>query len=238
MLNYRNWILSLGFLGITLIGLNSFAPNEEAATQISETHPSIIHHKVPFVAQAPLGDWEDYRQATGCEEASVIMALAWAKNTGLTKEEALKEIIAISDYELRNYGYYEDTSAKDTFNRIFKDYFKYDNASLAYDINVDDIKKELADNHLVLVPVNGAILNNPHYKVPYHMILVVGYDNKTEEFITNDPGTKHGESFRYSYETMSLALQDYSSGKGAKDQRPDSEKQTAMIVVAKEDAEQ
>ena len=31
-----------------------------------------------------------------------------------------------------------------------------------------------------------------------HMLLIKGYDGERGVFITNDPGTRHGESFEYS----------------------------------------
>lgn len=229
-------------LTISLIGLSGFVPNNKTPEpQLNDTKmgatplPKLVHHKVDFAAQAPFGDWKDKRQAYGCEETSVIMALHWARATdnqreALTKNEAMEEIVASSDYQQKYFGYFEDTSAKDTLERIIKDYFKYDKATLAYDININDIKKELADNRLVIVPVNGSILKNPYYKVPYHMILIIGYDDKTQEFITNDPGTRHGKDLRYSYEVMSRALSDYTSSNG----KATLENRTAMIVVSKQ----
>ena len=194
--------------------------------------PESIHHQVHFTAQAPFGNWKDNRQETACEEASVIMVLHWAENKTLTPEEALKEITTISDYELETYGYFEDTSAKDTLDRIIKSYFKYTSANLIYDISIDDIRKELAKNRLVIVPVNARILANPYYTPPgptHHMMVIIGYDDITQKFIAHDPGTRYGKNFRYSYETITSALEDYESGRN----KPTPEKRTAMIVIAK-----
>lgn len=185
---------------------------------------------VPFTAQAPFGNWEDIRQQNGCEEAAALMAMRWVEGKKLTLEEAKKEIIAISDYELKNYGHFHDTSAKDFVDRIFKSYFKYDNVEIKYDIDTMDIKAELVRGNLVLVPVNGQELNNPHYTPPgplEHMLVIKGYNKKTGEFITNDPGTKRGESLRYSERVVIDAIFDYPTGY----HEPITEIRKVMIVV-------
>lgn len=197
--------------------------------------PASVRIIVPFAAQAPFANWKDLRQETGCEEASAVMAMRWVRGETLSSAEALSEITAISDYELKKYGYYADTSAKDTVDIIFREYFKYGNIALRYGINSGDIRKELAKNHLVIIPANGRALGNPHYVAPgplHHMLLVTGYDDATQQFITNDPGTRYGENYRYSYKVLDSALEDYESGNN----EPLKENRTAMIVVAMPDA--
>lgn len=194
---------------------------------------TIILQDVPFMLQAPLGNWQDLRQKNGCEEASAIMAMAWARGKGkFVPAEAEKEIIAIADYELEKYGDFHDTSASDMVERIFKDYFEYANAEVKYDIGAEDIKNELIKGNLVVVPVNGQKLKNPFYKPPgpiEHMIVVVGYDNDNKEFITNDPGTRRGEKYRYKEEILEGALQDYPTGF----HEPILEIKAAMIVISR-----
>src|SRR3989338_9613961 len=73
----------------------------------------VFIENVPFTTQAPFADWEDDRQQDGCEEASVLMAIRWIRGQGITKQEALDEILAMSAYELEKYGSYHDTSAED-----------------------------------------------------------------------------------------------------------------------------
>lgn len=171
--------------------------------------------QVPFIAQAPLGNWADPRQEDGCEEASALMAMRWRTGKALTREEALKEILAISQFEEKNFGSYNDTSAQDTVDRIFKGYFKYDGARVVYAIDADDIIAELDAGNLVVVPAHGQLLANPNYSPPgpvQHMLVIKGYDAATEEFITNDPGTRHGESFRYDMDRLVNSIVDYQTG--------------------------
>lgn len=187
---------------------------------------------VPFVAQAPLGNWKDERQENGCEEAAALMAMAWVNGKKVIPQEAEKEIIAISDYELETYGEFHDTSAKYTVERIFGGYFNYKNVEVKYGIGAKDIKQELKRGNLVIVPVNGQKVGNPFYNPPgplRHNILIIGYDAVKKEFITNDSGTKRGASFRYGESVLEGALQDYPTGF----HEPIEETVKSMIVVKK-----
>jgi hypothetical protein len=205
---------------------------QQAATALPVADMRQVSYNVPFAAQASLGDWNDPRQQDGCEEESAIMAMHWVEQKPMTKEDALQEIIAISDYEQRAYGDFHNTSAKDTVDRIFGGYYGYKKASYAYDISIADIVRELDGGNLVIVPVNGQALGNTNYTAPgpaRHMILIKGYDPKKNEFITNDPGTRRGDSYRYGAKTLFDAIRDYPTGPDA----PFTGGRRAMIFVAR-----
>lgn len=196
--------------------LNSASSEKPLRTEENdEYNGEVILFEVPFTAQAPFGNWEDPRQQNGCEEASALMAVRWANASNLELEEARDIIIDASEYEQKVYGEYRSTSSKDSVDRIFIDYFKYTNVRLVGNINTNDIKTELKNGNLVTLPVNGRKLGNPFFTPPgptEHMLVVIGYDSKTDEFITNDPGTRHGKSFRYKAAVLEDALQDYPTG--------------------------
>ena len=218
--------------------IHNFIYEELSAAQyalsfnIPKIHPEkFILYEVPFTSQAPLGDWKDPRQQSGCEEAAALMAMRWLSGQHLSPENALGEIISIADFELKIYGEFRDTSAEDTVERIFKGYFKYDFIEVKKDIGTADIKRELYRGNLVIVPVNGQKLGNPFFTPPgpiQHMVVAKGYDPRTKEFITNDPGTKHGENIRYKEEILEKALQDYPTGYHKKISKVGK----AMIVVS------
>ena len=149
------------------------------------------------------------------DDASALMAVSWARGEELTNQKGLEEIIQISDFELKKYGEYRDVSAHDTVDWIFKDYFSFEGASLRKSITSDDIIGELRAGNLVIVPLNGQILRNPFFTPPgpiRHMLLIRGYDPNTDEFITNEPGTRHGEGFRYKTDVLYSAIADYPTG--------------------------
>lgn len=187
---------------------------------------------VPFTAQAPFGDWADPHQQDGCEEASALMAVSWARGQSFTLSEALRQILAASKYEEKTYGSYHDTSADDTVARIYIGYFQFDQAKVVHNVGKEDIKRELLKENLVVVPMNGQKLHNPYYVQPgpiRHMLVVKGYDPNKKEFITNDPGTRHGQSYRYNEDIFEKAILDYVTGF----EEPIIEGRTAMIVVSR-----
>ncbi len=191
-----------------------------------------IDNQVPFTPQAPLAEWHDSRQQDGCEEASVLMAITWTRGEKLSAQIAKDEILAISDWELNKYQSYVDTSAADTLKRIVLGYFGHQNAEVKSDISLSDIISEINKGRVVLVPADGRKLGNPYFTPPgpeRHMLLIRGYDLKTREFITNDPGTKRGEAYRYKEDVLFKAILDYPTG----DHVPIEQEKKAMIAIWK-----
>jgi len=191
-----------------------------------------IVQDVPFAAQAPFGEWSDPRQQDGCEETSVLMAMKWVKGETVTPAEAKAEVIKMADYEVAVYGTFVDTSAHDTNERLLKNYFGYDQGRV---ISVGDSKvlvTELMAGNILIVPADGQLLGNPNFTRPgpeRHMLVVKGYDARTQEFITNDPGTRAGEDYRYAEKIFWNAMRDYPTG----DHLPITKVEKRMIVVSK-----
>ena len=160
------------------------------------------------------------------------MAVRWARGESLNKEEARSEILKLADYQKKSFGEYRDTSAEDTVIRIIKGYFGYSQAEVKKDITIYDIINELVKGNLVITPMNGRQLNNPHYTgqgPERHMLVIRGYDSQTKEFITNDAGTRLGEKYRYKEEVLYNAIRDYLTGYHL----PIEKEEKVMIVVEK-----
>lgn len=194
--------------------------------------PQSVMHTVPFTSQSPYAEWGDERFAYGCEEASTLMAISWAKGEEVTKEEARATIVAASAYQEAEYGTFHDTSVNDTAQRLFEEYFGYSNIAIREDVSKAQLIEELGAGNLLLVPVRGREIGNPHYVTPgpkIHMLVVTGYDEETDEFVTNDPGTRHGETFRYPADVIDEALADYPTGKD----EPLSEKRERRVLVVR-----
>jgi len=80
--------------------------------------------------------------------------------------------------------------------------------------------------------MNGQALGNPNFTPPgpeYHFLLIRGYNPSTDTFITNDPGTRNGELYKYSSDTLFNAIRDYPTG----DHLPITSTRKAMIVILK-----
>ncbi len=187
--------------------------------QSSTTYVRLLDHEVPFTSQAPFAEWDDPRQQDGCEEASVLMAVKYIKNETLDSEIAKQEILDCAEYQEETFGSYIDTSAKDTAERILKKYYGISIYKVIEIKTTDTLIDLVMNNNIIIAPMNGQALENPYFFPPgpeRHMLLIRGYDPESKEFITNDPGTKRGEAYRYSEDIIFSAIRDYPSGDNAR----------------------
>jgi len=180
-----------------------------------ELPPVFVDHDIPFTAQAPLAQWGDPVFQNGCEEASLLMAERFAEGAvaSFDPNETSEAIRELARQEEALLGESRDLSAQDTA-RAARELLNLD-ARLEEANSPEDIAEALQSGAVVIVPANGRLLGNPHFTPPgpvYHMLLVRGYDSETDEFITNDPGTRYGEGYRYASETLFGAMHDYETG--------------------------
>jgi len=213
---------------LTPIPLPTFTPTPIPTPVILQT----VNYSVPFTSQAPSGQWSDSRFQDGCEEASSLMAMKWVRGETFTPGEAERELIQMAAFQDENYYTHVDTSAQDTIDRIFVGYLMYNQVELKTVNSWQDIAEELVGGNLVITPANGQLLNNPNFTPPgpeRHMVLVIGYDSQTQEFVTNDPGTRKGANFRYPVLCFYNAIRDYKSG----EHLPIMGNSKVMIVVSK-----
>jgi hypothetical protein len=139
----------------------------------------------------------------------MIMAVKYFKKETLSAHIMEQGILNLVKWEEEN-GYHVDLTAAEA-NLILNDHFGV-KAELSQDITVDNIKGQLGGGNLVIVPAAGRQLGNPNFKGKgpiYHMLVLRGYDDQAGEFITNDPGTRKGEGYRYKYQTLIAAIHDW-----------------------------
>ena len=189
--------------------------------------PNSITLKVPFSPQAPFADWNPpYDEA--CEEASLLMVDFYLQDLPLSRAKADYEIVRQTKWQAEQ-GYPLDITsielvevAQDFLGRQAKRYSEDE-------VTIDNIKRLLAAGYPVIIPAAGQLLGNLNFRgagPPYHMLVITGYDR--DEFITNDPGTRNGEGFRYDHETLMNAIHDWIGSKETIEQGP-----KAMVVLRK-----
>ncbi len=168
---------------------------------------------VPFTSQAPSGNWAEPWQ-NFCEEASVVMTAHFLWGVPLTLKFAEMEMQIIKQYEEIVFKKYDDTSADETAS-ILKNLYGFKFVQTRHVVAISDIKEELLRGNIVLVPAAGRLLHNPYFVPPgplYHMIIVRGFDDNNHTFITNDPGTRHGNGFVYNQDILMHAIHDWNGG--------------------------
>lgn len=187
--------------------------------------PEKISIKVPFTSQAPFGVW-DQKHEEACEEASLIIIHAYLNKDSLTPAGAENEIQKMINFEIQNYGDYKDSNAEQIV-KLAKDFYGIENLKAVYDFEKEDIKKELAKGNPVVIPAVGRELGNPYYTQPgplYHMLVLTGYSG--DQIITNDPGTRRGEGYRYDINVLYDAIHDFPG-----DKNKINEGRKAMIII-------
>lgn len=180
--------------------------NNSSQTDNSNQHseiPKTAQLTVAFTAQAPTANWDELHNEA-CEEASAIMANAYFTHiSSLPPATVEKQITELTKWQDDNFGYHLSVSTTEAATMIEENYkLKTDIVPL----NEQTIKQAIADGKLVIYPANGQLLNNPNFKTPgpiYHMLVITGYNG--DNIITNDPGTRNGLNYKYSYSTLESA---------------------------------
>lgn len=185
---------------------------------VEEPLPSRIVHEVAFTSQAPYAQWAEALYQDACEEASVLMAARWVRGEKDPKELApafaTEEIARLADVSVELFDTFIDTSAEDTL-WILQHELPGTRVELLESPTIEDMKRVLANDGVLIMPMDGQILVNPYFNDPgpeRHMLVLIGFDDRTQEFITNDPGTRRGAGFRYGYENFFIAMRDYPTG--------------------------
>ncbi len=205
---------------------------EDIVNQLDILPNEALIANVPFTSQAPTFDWADPRQQDACEEVAVLMAAKWVTGEQIgTAEQAVADIITLAKLSENMFGTYVDSSAVDTL-KMFQKYTGTTNGTVKYDVTLVDMKSELASGHILLAPMDGKALHNPNYTAggpERHFLVIIGYDDNTKMFTTNDSGTRKGKNYRYKYDVLYAAMRDYPTG----DHKAIASNVPAMIIVSK-----
>jgi hypothetical protein len=168
---------------------------------------------VPYINEAPDGNFSgNWKNA--CEEASMTMiGKYYLGEKSVSVIEAMTSMQILFDMQNRLYGSSANADGQ-MITDLVNNYLSY-KATLKTNPTINEIKKELAQKHPVISLHYGFNLHNPNIPFAvhgsyYHAMVIVGYDDTTKEFITNDDGDqKYGTSHRYKYDLFMGSLHDY-----------------------------
>ena len=181
------------------------AKEEKSASQI----PEKFLLDIPFYSQAPLSRWDPFHEDM-CEEASILNAAYYLLYKKPSKEEYEKELQKIQEAEKKEIGEWKSTTVAQ-IKKLSDIYFEGKIKSKIIDNpDIEDIEAEVAADHPVIAPLAGRDIGNPNFTPPgpvYHMLVIKGYD--TRNFITNDVGTRKGNSYIYKKEVIMKNLHDW-----------------------------
>ena len=187
------------------------------------TPPALLNLDVPFTSQAPESNWDQPWQ-DACEEATILMLDAYYKGYNLSPLFAKDELLKMVDWETeRNWG----NSISLEYVQEVAEWYMGDSFSfhIQKEPSIEGIKQTLATGNPVLVVAYGKSLDNPNFREggpEYHALIIRGYND--DGFITNDPGTRNGKEFFYTYDNLMSSIHDWNGG--------DVENGKAVVLVA------
>jgi hypothetical protein len=164
---------------------------------------------MPFYSQAPNGNWDAFHEEM-CEEASLLNAGLYLEGKKLSAADYDKELVELKDLEEKTVGAWKSTTIAET-GKVSDAYFAGKVQSKIIDNpTIEQIDSEVAAGHPIIIPLAGREIGNPNYTPPgpiYHMLVVKGYDEKF--FITNDVGTRKGNSYVYKKNVLMDNMHDW-----------------------------
>lgn len=176
---------------------------------VESSLPESLNLDLPFYTQAPFSNW-DYPWQEACEEASVLLVANHFKNLQLSREDFNTELLRLVDWQNQVFGSYEHTTVAQTAQMMEENYGLKTQIHLKP--SFEDLQNILAQGHLIIAPFDGKALNNPNFRnggPRYHMLVIKGYDAAKNQVVTHDVGTRNGENYVYSWDTISTALHDW-----------------------------
>ncbi len=145
----------------------------------------------------------------------------------MVAEEEIQKLVA---FQLKKYGDYKDSNMG-RLVQIGSEYYGLKNLKVVYDFSKEDLKKNLQEGKIMIVPTAGRKLGNPFFTPPgplYHNLVLKGFDGN--KIITNDPGTRRGDGFSYDINVLYDAIFDFPGKK------EDIEKGRKAILVVETDS--
>lgn len=185
-----------------------FTNNEVLAAE-----KQIVLLKVPYTSEIPNGSWtKPWNNA--CEEASIVMVKGYYFGyEATTKQIAMADMSPLFKIEDKIFGSNADTDATRTA-KLINEYTDF-SAKVKINPTLEEIKNELNEGRPIIAMLNMKKIVNKYHRFRaggsyYHVFVIIGYDENTQEFITNDNGNSlTGAGYRFNYNDIMTNLHDF-----------------------------
>jgi len=194
---------------ISVVEEQKRAQEEPAPKQPSQDIPEKYLLEMPFYSQAPFSNWDKVHEEM-CEEASLLNAGMYLLGKKLSKEETERELMKMKKIEENLFNDYKSTTVSEA-KKFAAAYFDGKlKIKIIENPSIEQIEAEISAGNPVVVPLAGRDIGNPNFTPPgpiYHMLAIKGYDS--QNFITNDVGTRKGNSYVYKKDVIMKNIHDW-----------------------------
>ena len=172
--------------------------------------PSKYLIKTAFIPQSPQKIWTEPWQ-DACEEAAILTVKYYYLSQIPSLNQLLSDYQHIFSFEHQNNW----TTDQNTTQMAQISYKLFNFQSLIVNQpTISEIKRYVSLDIPVIVPADGKTLylENKHFNSGgpwYHNLVILGYDDNTQQFIVHDVGTQFGAYFRYSYDLLIESIHDF-----------------------------
>lgn len=182
-------------------------------TPVPTPLPASVLVRVPYTPQSPFNQWgrgnphEEY-----CEAAALLMVGDYFRGDNRSRipaseaDTAMAQIVGVERKSFPGVIDLPLTSIASVGTQL------YGLSPTVAPVDLDQIKRNLAEGRPVIVPVmthgvNGQKIS-PYYGATdvYHVIVLIGYDNVRGVLYANDAGFVEGQSYAYTWNTLSTAI--------------------------------
>ena len=183
------------------------------APAVEQKTPQSMVLPVPFVYEAPRGNFSGPWK-NGCEEAAIVMVDAYYKGERVVPVEVAEQRMRVLfEAQDKKWGSNANSDAARTAELIRG--LALFEARVVEAPTLEQIRAEIIGGRPVISLHRGFELGNSNIRFlatgsSYHMVVVVGYDDNTGEFIVQDTGdAQAGENRRYTYAVLLNSVHDY-----------------------------
>jgi len=183
---------------------------EAQSTPTKPGIPSSHLIKTTFVPQAPEKNWDQPWQ-DACEEAAALTVHYYYSNQNPDTSKIVTDLNQMIDLETAK-SWSHDVNLSQ-LSQITQELWDY-SFEIVENPTVEQIKTYLSQNIPIIVTANGKTLfsENSHFKNGgpwYHALVILGYDDRRQQFTVHDVGTQFGKYFKYSYSLLMDSIHDF-----------------------------
>ena len=183
-----------------------------------------------FITQSPQKIWTEPWQ-DACEEAAILTVKYYYENQNPTQNQLLADYQQIFSFEQQNNWTTDQNTSQ--MAEISDKLFNL-TPIIINEPTINQIKTYLVADIPVIIPADGKILylENKHFNGGgpwYHNLVVLGYDDNTQQFIVHDVGTQFGAYFHYSYSSLIDSIHDFPTS-GRKEDIKNGEKNALVLL--------